>query len=62
MTNTITLTKRKRMELMRRVTSRTGRAEDARRARVILLLAEGRTWEVVCEHLACSRGDRKSVV
>jgi len=56
MRNTITLTKRERMELMRRVNSRTGRAEDARRARVILLLAEGRTWDVVCEHMACSRG------
>ena len=56
MMNTITLTKRERMELIRRATSRTGRAEDARRARVILLLAEGRTWAVVCEHLACSRG------
>lgn len=44
------------MELMRRATSRTGRAEDARWARVMLLLAEGRTWDVVCEHLACNRG------
>lgn len=36
MTNTITLTKRERMELMRRATSRTGRAEDARRAWLIM--------------------------
>src|SRR5262245_8078740 len=56
MMNTITLTKRERMELMKQATSRTGRAEAARRARVILLLAEGRTWDVICEHLACSRG------
>jgi transposase len=56
MRNTIQLTKRERMELMRRAIHRTGRAEDARRARVILLLAEGRTWDVICEHLACSRG------
>ena len=56
MKNTITLTNRERMELMRRATSRTGRAEDARRARVILRLAEGRTWDGVCEHVACSRG------
>ena len=56
MRNTITLTKRERMELRRRANSRIGRAEDARRARVILLLAEGRTWDVVCEHVACSRG------
>lgn len=41
MGNTIILTKRERMELTGRVRSRTGRAEDARRARVILLLAEG---------------------
>jgi transposase len=55
MRHTITLTKRERMELRRRANSRTGRAEDARRARVILLLAEGRTWDVVCERVACSR-------
>ena len=42
------LTKRERMDLTRRATSRTGRAEDARRARVILLLAWGRPWVVVC--------------
>ena len=56
MRKTIALTKRERMERMRRANSRTGRAEDARRARVILLLAEGRTWDIVCEHVACRRG------
>lgn len=56
MKNTITLTKRERMALKKRATSRTGRAEDARRARVLLLLAEGRTWDVICEHVGCSRG------
>jgi transposase len=56
MKNTITLTKRERMTLRKRATSRTVRAEDARRARVILLLAEGRTWDVICEYLGCSRG------
>jgi len=43
--NTMTLTKSERMALMTRVRSRRGRAEDARRARVILLLSEGRTWD-----------------
>jgi transposase len=56
MTNTITLTKSERTVLMKRAKSRTGRAEDARRARVILLLAEGRTWEAVCTQVGCSRG------
>ncbi|MCW5785575.1 MAG: helix-turn-helix domain-containing protein, partial [Nitrospirales bacterium] len=56
MKNTIILTKRERMALRKRATSRTGRAEDARRARVILLLAEGRTWDGICEHVGCSRG------
>lgn len=32
------------------------RAEDARRARVILLLAKGLSWSEVCERLDCSRG------
>jgi transposase len=40
----------------RRVASRTGRAEDARRARAILLLAEGHTWDEACDRVPCSRG------
>jgi len=56
MTNTITLTTSERTALMKRAKSRTGRAEDARRARVILLLAEGRTWDTVCAQIGCSRG------
>src|SRR5207237_8741473 len=32
------------------------RAEDARRARLILLLAEGHTWDEVSERIDCSRG------
>jgi hypothetical protein len=52
----ITLTKAERMELTRRSKSRTGRAEDARRARVVLLLAEGHTWDEICERVDCSRG------
>ena len=50
------LTKAELHELTDRVRSRTGRAEDARRARVILLLAEGLTWDDVCERAECSRG------
>lgn len=56
MTHTITLTTSERTALMKRAKSRTGRAEDALRARVILLLAEGRTWDTVCAQIGCSRG------
>lgn len=56
MSDAITLSSRERMELTRRAKSRTDRAEDARRARLILLLAEGHTWDEVCERLDCSRG------
>jgi transposase len=56
MTQAITLTNSERMELMRRANSRTDRAEDARRARLILLLAEGCTWDEVSERVECSRG------
>ena len=56
MTDTISLTKVERMELERRLASRTGRAEDARRARVVLLLADGHTWDEICERVPCSRG------
>jgi transposase len=44
------------MELTRRANSRADRAEDARRARLILLLAEGHTWDEVSERIECSRG------
>ena len=56
MKDTIDLTKLERMELERRAASRTGRAEDARRARLILLLAEGHTWDEVSERVGGSRG------
>ena len=52
----IVLSEAELRELTDRVRSRTGRAEDARRARVILLLAEGLTWDDVCERAECSRG------
>lgn len=56
MTYAITLTNWERMELTRRANSRSGRAEHARRARLILLLAEGHTWDEVSERIDCSRG------
>jgi transposase len=56
MTDAIKLTNSERMELTRRANSRTDRAEDARRARLILLLAEGHTWDEVSERIECSRG------
>jgi transposase len=56
MPNTITLTKLERMALTKQATSRSGRAEDARRARLVLLLAEGHTWDDICDRLPCSRG------
>lgn len=48
------LTKAERMELIKRATGRTVRAEDARRARLILLLAEGDTWAAIRDKLGCS--------
>lgn len=54
MTNAIVVTKSERMELTRRVTRRSGRADDARRARLILLLGEGLTWAKIREKLSCN--------
>jgi transposase len=56
MNDAIRLSNVERMELERRASSRTGRAEDARRARLILLRAEGHTWDEACERVPCSRG------
>src|SRR6195256_6042940 len=56
MRDTITLSNSEFMELTRRANSRTDRAEDTRRARLILLLAEGHTWDEVSERIGCSRG------
>jgi transposase len=52
--NTITLTDAERMELNRRASSRAGRADDARRARLILLLESGETWAKIREKLDCN--------
>src|SRR5712672_1142411 len=56
MRDAIRLSNSELMELTRRANSRTDRAEDARRARLILLLAEGHTWDEVSERIECSRG------
>lgn len=43
-----------RRELERRVRSRRGRAEEARIARVLLLLADGETYQEIAEKVGCS--------
>jgi transposase len=48
------LTKTERMELERQAGKRIGRADSARRARLILLLAEGLTWGEIRAKLDCS--------
>ena len=50
----IRLKKTEREELERRTRSRKGRADDARVARVLLLLAEGATYRVIAEKVGCS--------
>jgi len=50
----ILLTEAERLELEGRVRSRSGRADDARIARAILLLAEGNTYIDVQKRLGCS--------
>lgn len=52
--STITLSDAERMELSRRAGSRAGRADDARRARLILLLEAGDTWAKIREKLDCN--------
>jgi transposase len=52
--STITLSDAERMELNRRASSRAGRADDARRARLILLLNSGDTWARIREKLDCN--------
>ena len=47
------LTKCERMELQRQVKARNGRADSARRARLVLLLAEGCTWAQIRAKLDC---------
>jgi transposase len=47
------LSKVERTELERRVSSRKGRADEARRARCILLVADGATWAEIRVQLDC---------
>src|SRR5204863_9108756 len=49
------LTTNDRTELERRATSRTIRAEDAKRAKVILMLAEGTSYSTIEATLWCYR-------
>lgn len=53
MNEPMTLTKAEHAELTLRATKRAGRADDARRARLILLLAEGMTWASIRSKLDC---------
>jgi transposase len=48
------LTNRERMELQRQASARNGRADSARHARLILLLADGLTWAEVRAKLDCN--------
>ena len=52
--NTLQITDLERLELMRRANSRSGRADDARRARLILMLDEGLTWVQIRARLCCN--------
>ena len=54
MKSTIGLTEGERRELSQRATSRSGRADDGRRARLILLLEAGHTWAQVRDKLGCN--------
>ena len=54
MKNTIVLTGAERVDLNQRAVSRSGRADDARRARLILLLEAGRTWAAIRDKLDCN--------
>jgi transposase len=52
--STIILSNAERMELDQRAASRAGRADDARRARLMLLLAAGHTWAEIRDKLDCN--------
>ena len=52
--STIELSKVERVELSQRAGSQAGRADDARRARLILLLEAGDTWAQIRDKLSCN--------
>ena len=54
MENTIVLTDSERLELNQRAASRSGRADDARRARLMLLLEANHTWAAIRDKLDCN--------
>ena len=54
MSDTISLSKAEVSELSQRVASQAGRADEARRARLILLLDAGHTWASIREKLDCN--------
>ncbi len=54
MGSTITLTKVEQRELTQRAASQAGRAVEARRARLILLLDSGHTWAAIRDKLDCT--------
>jgi transposase len=53
MSNTLKLVPREREELMQRSSRQSGRADEARRARLILLLDAGHTWAGIRAKLDC---------
>ena len=54
MRSTIVLTEAERMDLSQRAASRSGRADDGRRARLVLLLEAGHTWAQIREPLSAA--------
>src|SRR5258706_15335757 len=54
MGSAIALTKMEQTELSQRATSQSGGADEARRARLILLLDAGQTWAVIRDKLDCT--------
>ena len=54
MSNTIVLSSMERAELTQRAASQSGRADEARRARLILLLDGGHTWAAIRDKLDCT--------
>ena len=54
MKSTIGLTEGERRELSQRAASRSGRADDGRRARLILLLEAGHSWAQIRDKLGCN--------
>src|SRR5438874_226849 len=52
--STIILSAMEKSQLTQRATSQAGRADDARRARMILLLDGGHTWAAIRDKLDCT--------